>query len=288
MPWLGPKILKRRAERVVVPVIRLAGVIADSGGFGRPTLSLSRLAGAMDKAFETKGARAVALAINSPGGSPAQSILIASRIRLLAKEKKLPVYAFCEDAAASGGYWLACAADEIYATPASVVGSIGVISAGFGFTDLIKKIGVERRVYAAGENKSQLDPFQPEDKEDIARLKDLQADIHAQFKEWVTERRGDKLVAATEAEEDLFSGRFWTGRRAKELGLIDEIGDVRSVCRAKFGDKVRLPVVTPARGWLQRRLGLDARGSFVGAGSGLVEAALGEAERRAWWARLGL
>ena len=188
----------------------------------------------------------------------------------------LPVYAFCEDAAASGGYWLACAADEIYATSASVIGSIGVISAGFGFTELLEKVGVQRRVYAAGDNKSQLDPFLPEDADDIARLKALQTDIHLQFREWVETRRGEALKPD---DEEIFSGRFWTGRRAKELGLIDDIGDIRTVCRTKFGDKVRLPVISEPRGWLQRRLGFGAQ---------VLETLVSKAQERALWSRLGL
>lgn len=279
VPLLGPYIKKRRDAHPVVPVIRMSGVIADGGGLGRQGISLEKVSEDIDKAFEIKGAKAVALVINSPGGSPAQSILIADYIRALAEENELPVFAFCEDAAASGGYWLACAADEIYATGASVIGSIGVISAGFGFTDLLSKIGVERRVYAAGDNKSQLDPFLPQDEEDIARLKLLQQDIHDQFKDWVVARRGNRLK---QDQEPLFGGRFWTGRTALELGLIDGLGDVRMICREKFGEKVKLPVLSQPKSWLQRRLGL---GAFGGNALDALSAKAAEAALRR---RLGL
>lgn len=292
VPVLGPYLKKRRDSRPLVPVIRMSGVIADGGGFGRQGISLEKVSEDLDKAFTIKGAKAVAIVINSPGGSPAQSILIADRIRALSDEHAVPVLAFCEDAAASGGYWLACAGDEIYATGASVIGSIGVISAGFGFTDLLSKIGVERRVYAAGENKSQLDPFLPPDQEDITRLKELQQDIHDQFKTWVQERRGAQLKSD---EEPLFGGRFWTGRAALALGLIDGLGDVRTICREKFGDKVRLPMLTQPKGWFQRRVGLSTIGSWFGRTAGAagvaneaVDALSAKADEAVLWRRLGL
>lgn len=305
VPFLGDRIADRLEDAPVVPVLSLNGVIGESGRLRKGGLTLADLARPIDQAFEFPKARAVALIINSPGGSPVQSALIAQRIRLMAEEAELPVIAFCEDAAASGGYWLACAADEIYAADASVVGSIGVISAGFGFTELISKIGVERRVYTAGTSKSQLDPFKPENPEDIARLIDLQKDIHDQFSDWVRERRGARLKGDDEA---LFSGEFWTGRKALELGLVDGLGEIRTLCRAKFGNDVKLPLVTEPKGWLQRSLGLGSRmGTRIGSGMGPsegisagvsagvaqgveqgVERAFDAVSDRAYWARLGL
>ncbi len=239
-----------RNPKPVVAVVRLGGVIG-SGTPLRPGLTLGGVATALETAFKTRHVKAVALAINSPGGSPVQSTLIHTRIRALAKEKQLPVYVFCEDVAASGGYMLACAGDEIYADHSSVIGSIGVISAGFGFTDLIKKLGVERRVYTAGEKKLALDPFQPENASDIKRLKALQKDIHETFKSLVKESRGEALKGT---EKTLFTGEFWTGIKALELGLIDGLGDLRSVMRGKFGDEVVLKLVGANRSWLKRRL----------------------------------
>src|SRR5229473_645427 len=212
--WLRNRLRRRPA----VPVVRLSGVIAAGGMLGSRGLSIESVAPLLARAFSLRGAKAVALALNSPGGSPVQSALIAQRIRLLAAEKKLPVIAFVEDVAASGGYWLACAADEIIADPASIVGSIGVVSASFGFQDLIARIGVERRVHTSGERKAMLDPFRPEDPNDVERLKALQTEIHGDFKTWVRERRGLRLKGS---DDTLFSGEFWTGRRALEFGLID-------------------------------------------------------------------
>ena len=215
-----------------------------------------------------------------------QSDLIAKRIRLLAAEKDRKVIAFLEDAAASGGYWLACAADEIYAADASVVGSIGVISAGFGFPALLEKAGIERRVYTAGEAKAQLDPFQPENQDDIKRLKALQKDIHEQFTGWVKERRGDRLKAA---EKKLFSGEFWTGRQALDLGLVDGLGEIRTICRGKFGANVKLPVMTQHKSWVQRMIGLRGNSGFgTDLASALPDALVSAADRRFWWSRLGL
>ena len=282
IPFIGKRIAGRLSPDPVVPVLKLAGVIGDSGRFRQAGLSLGDLAESIDRAFEDDKAKAVALIVNSPGGSPVQSDLIAKRIRLLADEKEKHVIAFCEDAAASGGYWLACAADEIYAADASVVGSIGVISAGFGFTDLIDKIGVQRRVYTAGESKSQLDPFQPEDEGDIKRLKALQKNIHGQFTGWIKQRRGDRLKAS---DRKLFSGEFWTGQQALELGLVDGLGEIRTVLREKYGDTVKTPLVTPRKSWIQKRLGLESRAPGAGA---LPDALLAAAEHRAWWSRLGL
>src|SRR5215510_15181117 len=219
--------LKDRFRRgPVVPVVRLSGVIASAGGMlGGRALSIESVAPLLKRAFDMKGAKAVALTINSPGGSPVQSALIGQRVRLLAREKDLKVIAFVEDVAASGGYWLACAADEIVVDPNSIVGSIGVISAGFGFQDLLARVGVERRVHTSGERKAMLDPFRPEKPDDIERLHRLQAEIHEGFKEWVRERRGGKLTADDAA---LFSGEFWTGRRGLALGLVDGLGELRT------------------------------------------------------------
>ena len=270
----------------VVAVLRLSGVIGQVGPL-RAGLSLQRLAGQIERAFSLPGVKAVALAINSPGGSPVQSSLIARRIRQLATEKKVPVVAFAEDVAASGGYWLACAADEIYADASSIVGSIGVIAASFGFAEMIERIGVKRRIYTAGERKSILDPFRPENPEDVERLKSIQAEIHAGFQAWVRERRGDRLRAGP---EELFNGEFWTGKRALELGLIDGLDDLRSAMRRRFGDDVRLRVVGGDRSWLRRRL--LAGGGFEGPTSILpiswAEDLLAAVEARSLWNRFGL
>ncbi len=271
--------LKDRFRRgPVVPVVRLSGVIASSGLLGNRSLSIETVAPLLKRAFDMRGAKAVALAINSPGGSPVQSALIGQRIRLLADEKKLKVVAFVEDVAASGGYWLACAADEIIVDPHSIVGSIGVISAGFGFQDLIGRIGVERRVHTSGERKSMLDPFRPEKSEDVERLARLQAEIHDGFKDWVRQRRAGKLNGD---EQSLFSGEFWTGRRGAELGLVDGLGELRATLQARYGTKVRLPVIGPRRRLLSRfGLGLSVDG--IGPGT------LAALEERLHWQRFGL
>ncbi len=243
--------------RPTVNVLRLGGVIGGRGGLRGGGLNLQAFEPAIARAFHGRGLVAVALAINSPGGSAVQSALIANRIQAAAAERNVPVIAFAEDVAASGGYWLACAADEIYADAASIVGSIGVIAAGFGFQDLLARHGIERRVHTAGANKGMLDPFRPEAPEDVARLRAIQDDIHAQFKDMVRARRTGRLKGD---EAELFSGAFWSGREALGLGLIDGLGDVRSVMRARFGDKVRLRPVGVRRGLLRRRLGLAGAG----------------------------
>jgi len=276
VPWAGEKIADRLERAPTVAVLRLNGVIGRQGGLRRGGLTLADLAEPIERAFKLPRVSAVALSVNSPGGSPVQSALIAKRVRALAEEKNVPVYAFCEDVAASGGYWLACAGDEIYADGASIVGSIGVVSAGFGFPALLEKIGVERRVHTAGDKKAILDPFRAEDPDDIAHLLELQADIHDQFKAHVRARRGDRLQAD---EAVLFSGEFWTGSRSLELGLVDGIGDLRTVMREKFGEKVKLRVVGGRRGWLERRLGM--RASWA---DDMLEAV----EARSLWARFGL
>lgn len=241
------------SRRTTVPLVRLSGTIG-SGSTLRPGLSLASVESALDKAFGMK-APCVALAINSPGGSAAQSSLIYDRIRSLAEEKKRPVLAFVEDVAASGGYWLAASADEIFADATSIVGSIGVITATFGFTELIDKIGVERRVYTVGENKSVLDPFQPEQPSDVEILRAVQRDIHAAFVDAIRTRRGTRLAE----DEELFTGRFWSGSAGLQLGLVDGLGSARSVLRERYGKSLRIKVVTPSRPSLLRgRFGLAA------------------------------
>ncbi len=274
LQWLRNRFRRGPA----VPVVRLSGVIASGGLLGRAGLSIETTAPLLARAFAQRGAKAVALVINSPGGSPVQSALIAKRIRLLAAEKKLPVIAFVEDVAASGGYWLACAADEIIADGASIVGSIGVVSAGFGFQGLIAKLGIERRVHTSGENKSMLDPFRDEKPEDVERLKRLQAEIHDGFKDWVRERRAARLNGD---EAMLFSGEFWTGRRGLELGLVDGLGEMRATLQARYGAKVHLPVIGPRRRLLQR-VGLGGGFDLVG------PATLAAIEERLHWQRFGL
>ena len=267
----------------VVPVVRLHGMIASgAAGLGRQLLNSDSVEGALERAFTADGAQAVALAINSPGGSPTQSQLIGARIRQLAREHELPVIAFCEDVAASGGYWLACAADEIVATPTSLLGSVGVVSSGFGLEGLISKLGVERRLHTAGTNKARLDPFSPEKDDDVQWLLGMQSDIHEEFGAWVRERRGDKLRGT---DDELFTGEVWIGRKAVELGLADRLGTMREVLAERYPD-AELQVVH-ARKSLAARLGLPA----AGASGGLPEAAValvGALEQRAIWARFGL
>ena len=273
------KALRDRAP--LVPVVRLDGVIAAHGSPLRPALNIAALAGPIERAFAMKGAKAVALAVNSPGGSPVQSALVHDRIRLLADEKELPVYVFCEDVAASGGYWIACAGDEIYASEASIIGSIGVIAATFGFEGAMEKLGIERRLFTAGDKKSLLDPFLPMAEDDQKRLAALQKEIHDAFKRHVRTRREGRLKAG---ERKLFSGEFWTGAKAEGLGLVDGIGDLKSVLREKFGDKVRLPVIGAEKSWLQRRLGLGTRLPEMNLAGDLVATV----EVRGFWARYGL
>ena len=252
-----------------VAIVRLQGVIA---GGSRGTLNDRALAGVIEKAFSKGKPVAVALEVNSPGGSPVQSSLIGARIRRLAAEKDVPVIAFVEDVAASGGYWLAAAADEIYADPSSVVGSIGVISAGFGAHELLAKQGVERRVYTAGKSKSMLDPFRPEKPEDVERLKGLLDDIHTNFINHVKERRGGKL----DAEADLFTGEVWLAEKAKALGLVDGIGHLKPMMEKRFGDKVKF-----------RRYGVR-KPLFSRLGAQVLDDAVSTIEERAAYARFGL
>jgi signal peptide peptidase SppA len=266
-----------RKKTPLVHVVRLQGTIGVGTPF-KPPLTMEGLAETLERAFARKGIAAVALIINSPGGAAVQSALIHARIRALSAEKKIPVFAFCEDVAASGGYWLACAGDEIYADSSSIVGSIGVIAAGFGFVDAIKKLGIERRVHTAGESKSVLDPFQPEKPEDIERLKSLQRDVHEDFKALVRSRRDGKLRGD---DAELFSGAFWSGRQALALGLIDGIGHMRDILRARFGDRTEFKLIAKPQGWGLRRLGF---GTAIDPASGLIDAM----EIRALWGRFGL
>lgn len=270
-----------RARHPVVPVVRLSGAIGGILPF-RSGLTLAGCAGALDRAFAHRNARAVAIVVNSPGGSAVQSHLIHRRIRDLAAEKDLRVLVFVEDVAASGGYMIACAGDEIFADPSSLVGSIGVVYAGFGFERLIERFGVERRLHMQGERKGMLDPFRPEDPADVARLLAIQADVHGMFKDLVRSRRGERLRADM---PDLFSGAVWSGTEGVALGLVDGVGEVRSVLRERFGNKVRLkPISGSPRSllgrWLRRR---DPGASLVDPAE-----ALAVLEERLVWARWGL
>lgn len=270
----------------LIPVLRFSGAIGVVTPL-KPGLSLSTSASSIEKAFSMRGAKAVAIQINSPGGSAVQSALIYRRIRALAAEKDLKVYVFAEDVAASGGYLLALAGDEIYADTSSIVGSIGVITASFGVHELINKIGVERRVITAGANKDTLDPFLPEKPEDVERVKAIQLDVHAAFIDLVKERRGAKIAASGDS---LFTGEFWSGKKALELGLIDGIADLRTKMRELYGDEVRFKLVTQPTGWLRRRRSIFAEGSALDFGfspGGLAADLISAIEARALWSRFG-
>ncbi len=264
----------------VVPVVRLSGVIGSTGPL-RQGLTLQGVAGPLARAFGMKSAAAVALVINSPGGAAAQSHLIFRLIRMLAEEKKKKVIVAVEDLAASGGYMIAAAGDEIVVDDSSIVGSIGVVSAGFGFTGLIERIGVERRVHTAGKSKAMLDPFRPERADDVARLGAIQEDVHAAFIGLVKERRGARLAD----DPDLFSGAFWSGRKAVELGLADRTGDLRTVLRQEYGEKVRLKAIPMEKGMLRRRLGLSSGDRLA---AGLVERLAAIVDEHLLWIRFGL
>ncbi len=282
---LGRLVPKRfRPDIPVVPVVRFSGVIGVVTPL-RPGLTLATVARSLDRAFAVRHARAVALLINSPGGSPSQSHLIYRRIRQLAEEKKIPVIAFVEDVGASGGYMLACAADEIICDQYSIVGSIGVVGGSFGFPKAMEKLGIERRIYTAGERKSMLDPFLPEKPEDVKRIKTIQKDIHEHFIALVKARRGGKLHGT---DKTLFSGEFWTAQAALDLGIADSIGDLRSTLRARFGDKVHTPLIAAERSLFGRRLpgvgALEALAQQPGLAADIVSAL----EERALWGRYGL
>jgi signal peptide peptidase SppA len=273
-----------RGDKPVVSLLRLHGVItAATGPMPRSVINAQAVEKPLERAFAPERLAAVALLVNSPGGSPTQSALVADRIRGLAAEKGVPVFAFCEDVAASGGYWLACAADEIFAHPTSLVGSIGVISHGFGLDGLIKRFGVERRLYTAGESKSRLDPFLPEKQDDVVWLRDLQDQLHTMFQEWVVARRGDRL----RKKDELFTGEVWTGAKAVELGLVDGLGTARAVLSERFPEAELVPV--EGRKPLLARLGLTPPAASTSVIS--TDALLGiaqAAEIRAAWARYGL
>jgi serine protease SohB len=274
-----------RGDIPIVPVVRLSGVIGVVTPL-RPGLTIAALARTFDRAFKVRHARAVALLINSPGGSPVQSHLIFRRVRQLAEEHELPVIAFVEDVGASGGYMVACAADEIICDASSIMGSIGVVGGSFGFHQLIEKLGIERRLYTSGERKAMLDPFLPEKPEDVKRLKAIQKELHENFIALVKARRGAKLQGP---EKTLFSGEFWTGARALELGLVDSLGEVRATLRARFGEKVLTPLMNAERGSLLRRLvGAESRGGDPWPRSGLAEEVVSALEARALWSRYGL
>ncbi len=271
------------ADRQVVSVLRLQGVITPSASpLSRMAINLTTAEPLLRKAFAPPRLAAVAIVINSPGGAATQSALVADRIRGYADERGVPVLAFCEDVAASGGYWLACAADEIYAHPTSLVGSIGVVSGGFGLVGLLDRLGVERRLHTAGVNKARLDPFLPEQADDVAWLEGMQAELHELFKGWVRQRRGSKLTSET----DLFTGEVWPGARAADLGLVDGLGTPRSILSSRFPDAE--PVRVDARRSLLARLGLAGAPAARGAGPDALLALWEAAELRATWARFGL
>jgi signal peptide peptidase SppA len=254
----------------------------------RQGMTLAGVARILERAFGVRGAKAVAIVVNSPGGSPVQSHQIHNRIRQLAVEKKLPVLMFVEDVAASGGYMIACAGDEIFCDPSSIVGSIGVVGGSFGFQGLIEKLGIERRLYTSGKNKAMLDPFLPEKADDVERLKQLQHEIHTMFIDLVKKSRGAKIKGD---EDELFSGAYWTGQKSIDLGLSDAIGDLRSVVRARFGEKTKMPVIAPASGLLSGLLGRRSAGMQLSQlrelPATLPDELISALETRAIWARYG-
>ncbi|MDT3684423.1 MAG: S49 family peptidase [Pseudorhodoplanes sp.] len=284
--WIN-KLLpeKWRSGIPIVPVVRLTGTIGFSTPL-KPGLTIAATARNLERAFGIKKAKAVALIINSPGGSPVQSHLIYRRIRQLSDEKKIPVLAFIEDVGASGGYMIACAADEILCDASSILGSIGVVGATFGLDKAIKKLGVERRVYTAGKRKVMLDPFLPENADDVRRLKAIQENIHEAFIALVKERRGDRLKGQ---ESALFSGEYWDGKQAVALGLADGVDDLRGFLRRRYGEKVRTPLIAD-RGWFGRRVPGVGIGQMEQAlmNLELAESTLSAIEARALWARYGL
>jgi signal peptide peptidase SppA len=284
MEWLPARL---RRGVAVVPVVRLSGTIGAVTPL-RQGMTLAGIARTLERAFSIRNAKAVALMINSPGGSPVQSRQIYLRIRQLAAEKKLPVLVFVEDVAASGGYMIACAGDEIFCDPSSILGSIGVVGGTFGFEGLIQKIGVERRLYTAGEHKAMLDPFLPENPDDVARVKAIQREIHAIFIALVKGSRGNRLKGA---DDVLFTGEYWAGETSVSLGLADAIGDLRATLRARYGEKVLMPVIAPASGMLSGLFGRRSPGAGTSISldgiTGLPEEVISALETRAIWAKFG-
>ena len=268
------------SSSINIPTLRLSGVIGQAGML-RSGLTLNSINKLIDKLFSDKKCPAVAIIINSPGGSPTQSSLIAEKIILKSKEKKKKVIAFVEDVAASGGYWLACAAEEIYIDQNSIIGSIGVISPGFGFVDLIKKIGIERRVYTSGKSKSFLDPFKKEKAEDIKRLKDIQEQIHENFIDYVKTRRKNKLNKSKLKE--IFSGLFWVGQKSIDLGLADGIGHANEILKKKFGKKIKVKIIEQKKSFIQRKLSSNLSNSLIN-----TDELIDKLEEKAMWSRYGL
>ncbi|SFJ10453.1 S49 family peptidase [Bradyrhizobium sp. cf659] len=276
-----------RPGTAVVPVVRLSGVIGAVTPL-RPGMSLAGVARVLERAFSMRNAKAVALVINSPGGSPVQSRQIYLRIKQLAAEKKLPVLVFVEDVAASGGYMIACAGDEIFCDPSSILGSIGVVGGSFGFQDAIRRLGIERRLYTAGAHKAMLDPFLPENPDDVAKLKAIQREIHQIFISLVKESRGARLK---DDDDTLFTGEYWAGESSVGLGLADGIGDLRSTLRARYGEKVLTPVIAQPTGLLSGLLGRKSPGagqlSALESMAGLPDELISAVETRAIWAKFG-
>ena len=279
-------ILKFGRSTPVIGVIRFEGVIGSGGAF-RPGLTDERLAPVLDRAFGLKGLKAIALVINSPGGSPVQSALLHHRVRRLSEEKNVPVMAFVEDVAASGGYWLAISGDEIFVDSNSIIGSIGVVYSGFGFSNALEKLGVERRLHTAGERKAMLDPFSPERPADIEKLKEIQNQMHENFMDIVKLRRGQRLKSE---KTDLFSGEFWLGKQAIELGLVDGLGELVSVLKERFGEDVKLRRISLRRGWFRRRFSILGFSpvDHENLGGSFASGAISAIESRSLWARFGL
>jgi signal peptide peptidase SppA len=271
------------SKKPTVAMIKLSGIISSESRLGgRGNLNLNDLSDSMTKAFSFKNIKAVVLLVNSPGGSPVQSALIANRICELAKEKEVPVYCFIEDLAASGGYWLSCAADKIYAMESSIIGSIGVISSGFGAVEALKKLGIERRVYSEGKNKGLLDPFLPERKEDIDQIKTIQKDLHNQFISWVKKRRGKRLKAK---DAELFNAGIWSGAKSKELGLIDGIGDYYSVMKSTFGEDIKFKDFSKKTSWIKQRF-FSSKVNFYNEVN-IVNAFVDSVEEKIIWSKYG-
>ncbi len=277
-----PVIGKIFTPKDKVVVMRMAGVIADSSNTRKAGISFQKYTKLIDKAFGIDNVKALALVINSPGGAPTQCALISNQIQRLSKEKEVPVYAFVEDVAASGGYWLACTADKIYAQETSIIGSIGVISGGFGFTELIQRHGIERRIYTSGKDKSFLDPFTEEKPADVKRLKKLQSQLHESFKNWVKESRGDRLNGT---DAVLMEGGFWVAPEAIEKGIIDELGDVTEVMKSEFGEKVKFIEMSPEKKMFAGLIPFGAEAKIDGE---ILIDALDVMNNRALWTRYGL